>query len=252
MNIDFPTSAQIPQLRRLWKVAFGDSDAWLDHFFSVAYSPQRCRCIVGDNTVRSTLYWFDICCDGAPMAYLYAVATDPAARKQGLCRTLLENTKQVLREQGYAGALLVPADDALRRMYAHLGFTPCTTLSEHWVETGDQSCFLRHLDTETYAQLRRNYLPQHGVLEEDAALALLAGQADFYAGDDFLCTVSRDHDRLFCIELLGNAQSAPAIVRTLGFDRGFFRFPGNELPFASFCPLIPGCPVPSYFGLALD
>ena len=38
MRIDHPDLGQIPELRQLWKEAFGDSDAFLDAFFMVAFS----------------------------------------------------------------------------------------------------------------------------------------------------------------------------------------------------------------------
>ena len=59
MIIDHPTTTQIPQLRSLWKEAFGDSDAFLDIFFQRAFSPQRCCCVTQGDAVVAALYWFD-------------------------------------------------------------------------------------------------------------------------------------------------------------------------------------------------
>ena len=70
MTIDAPKTAQIPQLRQLWKEAFGDTDTFLDSFFSLAFAPERCRCITLGDTVPSALYWFDCTCRGEKWAYL--------------------------------------------------------------------------------------------------------------------------------------------------------------------------------------
>ena len=251
MNIEYPTAAHIPQLRRLWKAAFGDDDAYLDLFFSTAFSPDRCRCITGDNALSAALYWFDVSCDGAPMAYLYAVATDPAVRGRGLCRALMEDTCELLTRRGYAGILLKPADEGLRRMYGRMGFSPCTTMSARTFAAGSCPLSMRKISAGEYGRLRRAYLPAHGVLQEGVTLTFLAGQADFYAGDDFLAAVSIESGAFFCHELLGSISAAPGILRALSLDSGTFLFPGTLMPFSSFCPLVPGCPVPSYFGLSL-
>ena len=42
MRIDHPTDAEISGLRQLWKEAFGDTDGFLDAFFSTGFSPERC------------------------------------------------------------------------------------------------------------------------------------------------------------------------------------------------------------------
>ena len=49
-------------LRRLWKTVFGDSDAFLDSFFTIAYSPERCKFYQQDGEAICALYWFDCGC----------------------------------------------------------------------------------------------------------------------------------------------------------------------------------------------
>ena len=136
MNINYPMPLQLLGLRALWKSAFDDTDSFLDKFFSTAFSPNRCRCVSLGGKVLAALYWFETTCQDRKFAYLYAVATDAACRNQGLCRRLIEDTKALLRAEGYAGILLVPEDEALTRMYAKMGFEPCTTVSECWITPG--------------------------------------------------------------------------------------------------------------------
>lgn len=251
MKPEYPTRDHIPQLRALWKAAFGDDDAYLDLFFSTAFSPLRSRCILEDNTVLAALYWFDVSCDGFSMAYLYAVATNPAARNRGLCRTLIEDTKALLAGQGYAGVLLKAADSGLREMYARMGFFPCTAISRQTVCAWGAPAMLNQIGSAEYARLRREYLPAHSVLQEDAFLDFLAGQADFYHTGHSLAAVSVYENEFCCHELLGDIHTAPGLLRALSFEEGTFFFPGNDEPYASLCPLNADCPVPAYFGLSL-
>lgn len=248
MIIDAPATGHIPALRALWQQAFGDTDAFLDAFFSVAYSPERCRCIFENDRLAAVLYWFDCSWEGKRLAYLYAVATDEAFRGQGLCRTLMENTHAHLRKLGYRGCILVPGSSDLFAMYAKMGYAICSHIQEFECTAGD-AIPLRQLTAEEYAALRRQYLPAGGVVQEGQTLALLQSQATFHAGEN--CVFIRSGKQTFS-ELLGDIDAAPGILAALGCQKGTFRTPGTEKPFAMYCPLATDTAAPSYFGLAMD
>lgn len=252
MNIHCPSPEQTAQLRRLWKTAFPDDDAYLDKFFSIAYSPTRCRCLSEGGEIAAALYWFHVSCAGKNLAYLYAVATDPAHRNQGLCRRLMEDTGRYLKNTGFQGLLLVPENEGLARMYEKMGFERCSSVAEFPCAAGSAPLPLRKVDASEYARLRRRFLPPNSVLQEGADLSLLASQADFLAGADFLAAVTPDGGTLRCQELLGSDGTAPGLLRALGYEQGFFRTPGNGRPFAWLRPLSADCPRPAYFGIALD
>ena len=120
----------ITKLKKLWKQAFGDSDAFIDTFFELAYSPDRCQYLTETGQLVSMLYWFDCTFKGKKIAYIYAVATHEAYRGKGLCRRLMETTHQRLKTQGYAGAILVPANEALFRLYEKLGYRTCCYVNQ--------------------------------------------------------------------------------------------------------------------------
>ena len=106
MEIDYPTGVQEPQLRTLWRLAFGDSDEFITGFFASGYCPRRCRCAAENGNVAAALYWFDAEFRGQKFAYLYAVATHPDFRNRGLCRALMADAAACLTGRGYDGALL--------------------------------------------------------------------------------------------------------------------------------------------------
>lgn len=251
MNWIHPTSDLYPDLRQLWQEAFRDSDAFLDHFWRTGFSPERCLCAEEEGTVCSALYWFDCFCDDKKLAYLYAVATKKSHRGQGLCRQLMAKTLAVLKDRGYAGALLCPENDGLFAMYRKMGF--CHTLfhREFTAQPGDAPVALRQLTAETYGRLRREYLPSGGVVQEGESLAFLADFAAFFAGDGFLLAARKEDGRLFGMELLGDASFAPGILAAMNVSEGSFRIPEKEKPFALYAPLKEGV-TPNYFGLAFD
>ena len=252
MNSDYPKRHQIPQLRKLWKEAFGDSDAFLDAFFEYGFSPRRCRCMIEQETVVSALYWFEVTYHSQRFAYLYAVATAASCRGRGLFRTLLEDTKQVLADEGYDGILLVPESEALRRMYEKLGFDCCTTVDRVEIAAGEILTDVKEIGTETYAALRRRMLPEGGVLQEGEILRFLASQYHFWTGADWLATGQIYDGKLVCQEFLGNRDAAGGLVKALGANAGTFRVEGKTIPFAYFLPMGSDCERPAYFALALD
>ena len=247
----YPNESLIPGLRELWKKAFGDTDDFLDLFFSTAYAPQRCRCIADGDAVQSVLYWFDCFLEGQKIAYIYAVATDPDCRGRGLCRQLMEDAMEVLRERSYAAAALLPQEEWLIQMYTGMGFAPCTTVTEKLYTAGD-AIPARQIGESEYGLLRRAFLPAGGVIQEGENLAFLAGMAKFYTGKGFLAAVMENDGALWCPEFLGTPAAFPGLVKTLGFSEGRCRMPGGDRPFAMFRPLNKDAAKPRYFGLVFD
>ena len=252
MIISEPNPSHMPQLRRLWKAAFGDGDEFLDMFYTTAYAPQRCRCVLDGDIVAAVLYWFDCTCEGQKLAYIYAVATDPGYRNQGLCRRLMEDSANHLKNEGYAGALLLPQDAGLRQMYGKMGYLPCTDIGEEIIQAAGKPLALTELTAEEYAKLRKTMLPPGSVIQEGENLTYLAAFSCFYRTEDTIAVLFRDETRIICYEILGDMTKAPRIIRTFEAQEGFFRFPGKKKPFTMYLPLVENCPNPRYFSFAFD
>lgn len=249
MRIDYPQENQLPDLQRLWQEAFGDDEAYIRCFYDTAFSPDRCRCVTIDGQLAAGLYWLDCRCHNAPMAYLYAVATDKKFRNQGICHALIEDTHRLLKELGYAGAILVPGEDSLFRFYRTLGYETFGGIQQFSCKA-DDPIFLQEITAAQYAQLRREKLSAGSVIQEDENLAFLARLVKFYAGEDCLFCAGINDDRLFCLELLGDPHCAPGITGALGANTGTFRIPGNE-PFAMYRSFS-ATPTPEYFAFSFD
>lgn len=252
MKIDFPIPKQGMQLAALWQEAFGDSLEFIEGFFCTAYAPSRCRCVRIDGEVAAALYWLETTFEGQRFAYIYAVAVAKGYRGQGICRKLMADTHAHLALRGYDGAILVPQSEELRRMYANMGYESCTTIREFTCEAADQPMQLHRIDRDRYAALRRAFLPEGGVVQEDENIAYLEDTAFFYHGEGVLCAAMKENGKLYCPELLGDESAAPRILAALKCKSGVFRTPGEGMPFAMFLPLSKKAHAPSYFGLAFD
>lgn len=242
----------IAELRRLWQDAFGDSEETLDKFFATGYSSDRCHYICEDGIPVSALYWFDCELDGYKLAYIYAVATLKSHQGQGLARRLLVETHEILRKQGYAGAILVPGEQELFSYYEKLGYRAATKAEEFSAVATASPVFVSQITPAEYAACRRKNLPEGGVLQERETLSYLATYAKFYKGEDFLLSATKENETLLVHELLGNTDDCGNILCALACKAGRFRAPGAGRDFAMFLPLETDCPSPSYFGLALD
>jgi len=239
-------------LKQLWMLTFGDSAEFVDLFFATAYDPRRCRFLSNGELPTAALYWLDTEYRGQKFAYLYGVATHPAHRGKGLCRTLMEDTHAHLKLRGYDGVLLVPQTEALRQMYRKMGYRDCTAIREFACEAPGDPVALRRIDRDEYAEARRAFLPADSVVQEDENIAYLEMMAFFYRGDKFLLAARREGNHLFCPEILGDISAAPGILAALNCASGTFRTPGAGMDFAMFLALEENARAPGYFGLAFD
>ena len=252
MNFEHPGQTHIPQILKLWKAVFGEYDGFWELFLDTAFQPDHCRCITEEGSVIAGLYWFDCACGQDKIAYIYAVVTDPNHRGKGLCRKLMTDVHGLLKEQGYDSVLLVPADEGLRGMYRKMGYTDCTRVSELSCAAAGTAAQIRNVTPEEYAALRRQLLPEAGVLQEGNSLSFLAAQTQLFAGTDFLLSAWLEEDTLHGTELLGNAESAPGILKALGCRKGTFQIPGEDKPYAMIHKLHSAAVVPKYFGFSFD
>lgn len=252
MEIEYPNREALPRLRQLWKLAFGDTEEFMDGFFGSGFSPDRCRYIKDGDRAAAMLYWFDGECRGERQAYVYGVATHPDYRNRGLCRLLMADTGKLLGEMGYAAAVLVPQHRALRKMYGAMGYADAGAVDYVNCCPSEAAVSLKKIGAAQYAKLRRQYLPEGSVVQEGQSLAFLERIYELYAGADFLLAAYREEGFLWGMELLGNREAAPGILKALGCGKGRFRTPGQEQPLAMYLPLKENAGKPTYFGLAFD
>lgn len=252
MNCKHPDSRETQQLLKLWKTVFGEYDGFWELFLDTGYQSDHCCCMVENGQVTAGLYWFDCSCGNDKIAYVYAVVTDPAHRGKGLCRKLMADVHALLLDRGYASVMLVPADEGLREMYRKMGYEDCTSVSTISCAAGEISAEIRNTDVEEYAALRREFLPEGSVLQEGIQLLFLAAQAQLFAGRDFLLAAWLEEETLYGMELLGNSDAAPGILRALGCKTGKFQIPGQDRPYAMLHKLKEDAAIPRYFGLAFE
>ncbi|MCL2089030.1 MAG: GNAT family N-acetyltransferase [Oscillospiraceae bacterium] len=155
-----------PQLKSLWRTAFpADSGEFVDYFFDVIRNVGRVFAIVTDGgEIVSMLSLIDydmrIGGDLHTVGYIYGAATAPGYRGTGRMAELLDHTADWCRDSGFAGTVLVPADDGLRRYYEKHGFTCKIKMSQHTVSglSLKQSSEVCSCGFDRFVQMRGEYL----------------------------------------------------------------------------------------------
>lgn len=251
MTIDMPNLSQIPDLRRLWQQAFGDTDEFLDSFFSMAFAKERCRCITVEGQVVAALYWFDCDWEGKKAAYVYAVATDSAYQGKGYCRTLMEDTHNTLKGDGYALAVLVPGEEGLFRLYEKCGYESFCPMEQKNISAEEKAVPFRQVSATEYAAAQKKHAPQGSVLHHVSSLAFGSAFLKFYVGEDFAFCCAKNNLTAEFQDFLGNAEKLPGILAGLSVETGTVRLPGKK-DYAMYCPLENVEGKPTYFGIPFN
>ena len=136
-------------------------------------------------------------------------------------------------------------------MYAAIGYLPGSGIRELHCEAAQTAVPLKPVSSDTYHRLRKELLPPEGIALGQKAQALLASQAEFFAGEGIWLAAVREETKVIGLELLGDETAAPGIVAALGCREGVFRMPGEE-PFAMYIPLTEGAAAPGHLGFAFD
>ena len=219
----------IPAQRELWKLAFGDSDQYIDNFYNTCYRPDRVVVLEEDGAVKSMTAWFDttFVLPGQGKyrsAYLYAVATHPDCRGRGLAARLLAGADEYFRSLGIPAVTTVPAEPSLHDFFGANGFRECFRILGGKLRRDEipvpPSNVLRPASTKEYSRVREELLKDipHIAYPEDA-LAYQAGccalgdgglfVGDTPAGPACLCAERADGERMIFKEFLCPRQSGP-------------------------------------------
>lgn len=229
-----PRREEASALTALWQEAFPEDTAEeIGDFFALGFAPERSLALYEGTRPLSMLYWFDGVWGGGRLAYLYAVATQKAARGRGHSSRLIEAACEILARTGYAGALLVPAEPGLFRFYGKLGFVPCCPGQRITVSDGET---LIPLTPPEYEVLRNPFLRPGDAVLTGAALNYFGGDGKFYEGPEGV------------LALVGVPETGALAVEGFG---GIVTSRQDSKNSAMFRPLVPGVPAPERFTMTL-
>ncbi len=225
-------------LSHLWALCFGDAEAVADAFFE-SYSPQvHTRVIALDNQPVAMASWMPMELVTAeklyPAAYIYAVATHPNVRGQGLCRALMAELEQVLTAQRMAFAALCPASPSLYDFYASMGYQTAFYCKKTIISALNDADKALEMQPEDYRMLRNSLLPIPHCRWDVAAMRYLqkTGVHFFRLPDGFAAACLEPPGNLRILELFAqDAQCAVStLCHTMGKPAAYVQLRGTECP----------------------
>ena len=238
-------------LMNLWMEAFGEDREQILPFFREIFPLCRSFAATEDGILCAMAYALPQTLQKGsarlPAAYLYAVATKTSYRGRGLATGLLRYAEQSLKEEGFSGLMLVPANAGLFGFYEKLGFLPFSCRS--WRTVTAQKGPAASVTPAEYFCLREAYLQNipHNVPPE-AVLRHLS----LFSWEGGCGAAEKTPEGLVFREVLGNEEGAAFAAGSMGADSARCLCAGEETPYAVAKPLTEDFPSRGYFSFAME
>ena len=114
------------KLKKLWHDIFGDPEDYLDFYFKRRHLDANMLVDESQGTIAGMLTMLPVELmfgrESRHGRYVYAVATDPGFRGQGISTSLLEHAHDIMIKEGTAASVLVPASGSLFGFYEKRGY----------------------------------------------------------------------------------------------------------------------------------
>lgn len=135
--ITFADNVTAPLVRQMWKICFGDTEEFMDIFFTDKYRNENTLIYIEDNMPVASLqmlpYTITFYGETIPFAYLAGLCTLPEYRRRGYMEQLILEAHSVLSQRGIPLAILIPAEDWLYGFYEKYGYQQVFDKSEELI-----------------------------------------------------------------------------------------------------------------------
>lgn len=250
MTVQPAAKEDLEQLLALWQEAFGETKEEALPFFRENFPLCRPFTVKDGDTVCAMAYALPqtLQTDRSkkPVCYLYAVATKETFRGRGLASRLLTQMAQTLKDEGFAGLLLVPANPPLFDFYGKLGFLPFSFREK--AEFDAAKWEISSVSPEEYLLRRQSLAP----VPHNVPPAKVLEHLSLYAWEGGCAAAEQTAEGVILREALGDPRGIGAVIGAMGADRGTAMLPQGSTPYAVALPLCDGFPKEGYFAFAME
>lgn len=157
MKIRYAEQKDISELKKIWKVCFGDSDEYINNFFSCLFSVQNTVVAEVNNRVAGVTYMISAKLKEGDFMYGYAIGVLPEFRGQSICKEMLDFIKKIAKTKGFIFGLH-PANEKLEKFYKRIGLKPMYSLKEVILgfDSPDVECEISDISSNEIVKIRKN------------------------------------------------------------------------------------------------
>ena len=129
IKLRYAKESDIPVLKNLWQICFGDRMRYIDVFFEKMFVAENTIIAEVDNEVAGVVYLLERTLSEKKFMYGYAIGVFPEYRGNNICETMLEFIKEKSINEGFIFGLH-PANDKLTQFYKKIGLNEMYYLKE--------------------------------------------------------------------------------------------------------------------------
>jgi len=156
-TLRYAKTEDIPTLKKLWQICFGDRMRYIDVFFEEMFKAEDTVVCTEKENICGVAYILERKLNGKKFMYGYAIGVFPEYRGKGLCEKMLSFIKQKAAEENCIFGLH-PANDKLTEFYKKIGLKEMYTLKEVDASDFESDVIfkLENIDENEFYNLRKN------------------------------------------------------------------------------------------------
>lgn len=157
MKIRCAENKDISELKKIWKVCFGDSDEYIDNFFNCLFNAQNTIVAEVNNRVAGVTYMIPAKLKERDFMYGYAIGVLPEFRGRSICKQMLDFVRQLAETKGFIFGLH-PANKKLEEFYKRIGLKPMYNLKEVILkcDSTDTKFEISDITSDEIVKMRKN------------------------------------------------------------------------------------------------
>ncbi|MBS5787559.1 MAG: GNAT family N-acetyltransferase [Clostridioides difficile] len=142
MNVRYAIDKDIDDVKEIWSYCFGDTEKFMDYYFSKRYFKEHNVVVEQDGNIISSLqlgqYTINLNSNNYDTSYVVGVSTLPEARGKGFMRSMMNFTLEELYKRGEKVSILMPID---YRIYRRYGYEHCYDQIQYNIDVDDLRSF---------------------------------------------------------------------------------------------------------------
>nr|WP_312984197.1 GNAT family N-acetyltransferase [Clostridioides sp.] len=142
INVRYAIDKDIDDVKEIWSYCFGDTEKFMDYYFSKRYFKEHNVVVEQDGNIISSLqlgqYTINLNSNNYDTSYVVGVSTLPEARGKGFMKSMMNFTLEELNKRGEKVSILMPID---YRIYRRYGYEHCYDQIQYNIDVDDLRSF---------------------------------------------------------------------------------------------------------------